>query len=321
MGYKEKVLFVYEDEVRGSELAKALEMSLSKKGLLDNFDVLLKNYPDKSKAAVGIKTVNPILLVLQKRMWDNNNGGFEVLEYFHENVSDFDPFYSIIHGANIGEAEKKRSWAIYKKDPYHLGTCTSDIRADDLFLEKISGVLAQEEEYIKYEHIESETAFTVEKLIKNIKEPLYPFRDAILKFRKGDGRCFQGVEKFMLNMDYELKKMRMYYNELFNLEVQRKKFGKIGDQVKQRGKRETSIDMVFGEVSQFLTHTRSPLVQMSLWLKSMNPSTKHYYEIYQFLEGKIGDYHIINYCRVFLEHFERFEKNLDIIMEYVKEKV
>jgi len=317
---REIVFLIYQDKQRGKELARALEIKMRELGIIDNYEVIIQSYSNKMTASLGIKENLPIFTLIQSSLWGDNEAGFELLEYYNRTYSDHLPFYSIIHGTGLDQKRRARSLKLNEVDPYHLGTCSADLKVDELLIEKIIGVLMQQEEYVEFEHLESQTAIDVDELIEGITSKLYPLKEAVVRFRSGDGKCFAGVEPFLLNMEYELKKVREYYNYLFNIEIQRRKFGKIDD-VMRRTSKEVAIDEVFSDISQFLTHTQSPLVQMAIWMKSINPSQTHYFQIYQFLEGKIGDNRIHGYCRVFLENFKRFEKNIELVRDYVSQKV
>jgi len=314
------ILFVYENKKRARQIAAMLYEKLKEYRMHDSITLGIKDYRNKVLAAMGIKQLKPIIVIVQSRMWNKEDAGFEILEYFNESIAKQDPFYSIIHGTGLDKKKKYRSLKIHQRDPYHLGTCSGDIKADELLITKIVGVMMQIEDYVAFHHLEAPTARNIRELINKIITPLYPLKKAMLRFQTGEGKCFEGIESFLLNIDYEVRKIREYYNELFNMEVERRRFGKIEEQMRVHTTN-FSIDEVFSEISIFLTDVRSPLIQLVIWMKTIDSSYTHYYQIYQYLEGKIGDYQVLGFCRVFLTRFAEFERNLKIIEDFIEEKV
>lgn len=317
---KQLILFVYEEKERARQISAMLEEKLKEYEMLDSMIISIKDYRNKVLAAIGIKQIKPIMVIVQSRMWNKPDAGFELLEYFNKSIAKHEPFYSILHGTGLDESKKRRSFQLHQKDPYHLGTCSTDIKADELLITKIVGVMMQIEDYVVFHHLETPTVGNVKELINNIITPLYPLKQAMLKFRTGEGKCFEGIERLLLNLEYEVRKIREYYNELFNMEIERRRFGKIDETMRVR-KTDISIDEVFSEISIFLTDVRSPLVQLVIWMRTIDSALTHYYQIFQFLESRIGDYQVLGYCRVFLTKFAEFERNLQIIEDFIGEKV
>lgn len=319
-GNKYVIMFIFENKLRGKELSNTLSRSLIKHGIRDAFDIQLKDYRNKVVAAMGVKSVQPVFLIVQLKMWNDPRAGIELLEYCRSSVAKELPFYSIIHGAGINDDIKERSLKIFQEDPFHLGTCSSDLKMDDMLVEKILGVINEAEEHIVFGHLETAVSYTARQLIANILETLAPLKEAFTSFEMGKNDAFRGLERFLLNMDYELKKLRVYYNELFTLEVAKRQLGKSSETIRYKT-REVSIVEVFSDVSIFLTDSRSPLVRLSTWMKTADPEIETYYEIGQYLEAKIGDYNVLGFCRVLLERYAEFEEQLQIVEEYLGEKV
>ncbi|MCD4784218.1 MAG: hypothetical protein K8T10_10400 [Candidatus Eremiobacteraeota bacterium] len=314
------ILFVYEEKERARQISTLLEEKLKEYEMLDSIVVSIKDYRNKVLAAIGIKQLKPVMVIVQTKMWNKSDAGFELLEYFIVSIAKHEPFYSILHGSGFDDNKKRRSFQLHQRNSYHLGTCSADIKADELLITKIVGVMMQIEDYVLFHHLETPTAGNVRELIGNIITPLYPLKQAMLKFRTGEGKCFEGIERLLLNLEYEVRKIREYYNELFNMEVEKRRFGKIDERMRIR-KTDFSIDEVFSEISIFLTDVRSPLVQLVTWMKTIDSTLTHYFQIYHFLESKIGDYQVLGYCKVFLTRFAEFERNLKVIEDYIGEKV
>ncbi|MCE1247272.1 MAG: hypothetical protein LWY06_11560 [Firmicutes bacterium] len=317
---KLNIVFIYEDTEKAQALIDGLSKKLNDYGLTGSVNVMAKSFRNKVIAALNLKQLKPAIVVIQSKMWNNQVEGFEMLEYCHKTITQENPFYSIIHGAGLDETRKQWSLKIHHIDSYHLGTCSIERGADELLLTKIVGILMQIEDYVMFHHLETPTLNTAKDLIKAILETLSPLKLAITKFQTGEGSAFIGTEKFMLTLDQEITAVRTYYNELFNLEIERRQFGKSNATV-QISRTDVSLDRVFSDVSIFLTEARSPLVQLSTMMKTIDPHTKHFYEIYQYLETRIGDSRIINFCRDFLTQYAHFEANLGHIERFLGEKV
>jgi hypothetical protein len=317
---KINIVFVYEDATRAQSLISMLNRKLDEFGISGSIEAQHKSFRNKVMAALNLKQLKPAIVIVQSRMWNNPVDGFEMLEYCHKTITKEFPFYSIIHGAGIDETRKQWSLKIHHIDSYHLGTCSIDAGADELLITKTIGILMQIDDYLMFHHLETPTINTAKDLIKAIIESLIPLKEAIIRFQTGEGKAFAGVEKILLNLEQELVTVRTYYNELFNLEIERRRFGKMDDTVKV-SRNDVSLDTVFSDVSVFLTESKSPLVQLSTWMKTIDPHARHFYEIYQYLETKIGDHRIINFCKDFLTQFAHFETNLGHIERFLGEKI
>lgn len=317
---KLNILLLYENKERAEEIHQLLLRRLTGENLHQSTVVHIQDSRNKVAAAMAIKRLEPVIVVVQMKMWNNPKAGLELLEYCLSSVAQEMSFYSIIHGASIDEEKKQLSSAYFEKDSFHLGTCSLDIRLDDLLVEKIIGIINQNEDNIIFEHIETTITRTAKELYSRILNTLLPLKNAFQLFQTGHGDCFKGTEKLLLNLHYEIKKLRMYYNELFNLEVQRMKFGRLEDKAVVK-KTEIPIHKVFSDINIFLTDSRSPLIRLANWMKSVEPGVKEYYQILQYLESRIGDYQVYGFSKVFLDRFADFEENLSIIDDYLSENV
>jgi len=302
------IMYIFDSLSYGHGILKKLEKKLDDLEIQDYFNLELRKFRNEKSAGLGIKQLKPVLCVIQLKLWKDPIGGFKLLEHCLPSISREHPFYSILYGKNFNSDLKTRSETIREQDQFHLGTCSSRMKDDNMLLNKITGVLIQDEQSTRLEHLETSPGKSPTSLVNAILEQLNPLSESLIQFKNGDGKCFEKKESLVLGLEDELKRLRAYYNELFKLFIQKRDSGDPVD---------SSITEAFSGVSQFLSDGRSPLLQFVNWIRVIPPGDKSYFVIYQFLERKIGDYQIDGYCMVFQDRFGEFKDNLRKIEEYL----
>lgn len=304
------VMFAFTSMTRGHELLKKLKEKLDALDVLEFFNLELRRFRTKELASKGISELRPVLVIIQLDQFKEPDGGFIMLEQCLETVSGDFPFFSIIYGRGIDPHRKHRSQEFHKKDPFHLGTCSSQTKNDNMLLDKIVGVLVQDPIYSRFQHLETATGSKGQQIVNGLLESIDPIKEALEDFSKGNEDCFYGIERTLVNLDKEMLRLRAYYDELYGL-FAKKRLIVIPD---------PTLLEALKQISLYLNDRKSPLVQLMIWMKTIDREISTSADICNFLERRIGDYQISGFWTVFNDRYTEFRDNLQKILTFIDSK-
>lgn len=304
------VMFAFTSMTRGHELLKKLKDKLDALDISDYFSLELRRFRTPELAAKGISELKPVLTIIQLDQFKEPDGGFMLLEHCLETVTADFPFYSVIYGRGIDPHRKHRSEELNKKDLFHLGTCSSQTKNDNMLLDKIVGVLVQDPIYARFQHLETAAGSKGQQIVNGLLESIDPIKEALEDFSKGNEDCFYGIERILVNLDKEMLRLRAYYDEFYGL-FSKKRLITIPD---------PSLLEALKQVSLYLNDRKSPLVQLMIWMKTIDREISTSADICNFLERRIGDYQISGYWTVFNDRYKEFRENLQKILLYIDSK-
>ena len=305
------VMFVFSSMTRGHELLKKLKDKLDELNILEYFNLELRRFRKPDMVDKAISEMRPVLVIVELNQFKEPEGGFGLLEDSLKTVTPQYPFYSMLYGKDFDVSRKKRSKEINDIDPFHLGTCSSRTKNDNMLLDKVVGILVQDPKYVAFQHLETAAGSKAQQIVRGLIESIDPIKEGLEDFGKGNEECFYGIERVLINLDKELARLQSYYNELYTLFSSKRLQVIPPPEVMDSLKR----------VSQYLNDRKSPLVQLVMWLKTIDRSLSTSSDICNFLERRIGGYQIGGFCTVFMDRYKEFKDDLQAIQKFIDEPV